>query len=105
MSFSAIYDILKCDAMFECSVILSAVKTDAKHNTMHTAVPRKIAALRRAAGATGAVAISFNYTRYCIKRSAVLLYLVSISLNATAPVYTDLAVCSQCDAVFRKENL
>ncbi len=80
MSFSAIYDILKCNAMFECSVILSAEKTDAKHNTMHTAAHRKIAVLRRAAGATA---------RQIFCRA----------------VYTDLAVCSQCDAVFRKENL
>ena len=42
MSFSAIYDILKCNAMFECSVILSAEKTDAKHNMMHTAAQGKL---------------------------------------------------------------
>ena len=33
-----------------------------------------------------AVAISFDDTRYCIKHSMVLCYLVYIFLNATAPV-------------------
>ena len=45
---------------------------------MHTAAQRKIAALRRAAGAAGAVAISFNYTRYSMNRNIVLDYLVYI---------------------------